>query len=85
MPSSGPYQEFGGDPRHVRAVGLDEIRELNWNLTIERYVKREEERTRFEPGEQLDALADAESQRDEAARRMDDAIRRLKRFFPPAS
>ncbi|MFL5354675.1 N-6 DNA methylase [Archangium sp.] len=79
------YRDFGGDPRYVRAVPLDEIRKLDWNLTIERYVKREEARERFELDEQLDALVDAESRRDEAARRMDESVRRLMRFLPPSS
>jgi type I restriction enzyme M protein len=77
------FQDFKGDPRYVRVAHLDEVRALNWNLTIERYVEREEKRERFEIDEHLDALAAAEKRRDEAARRMDDAISRLKRFYPP--
>jgi type I restriction enzyme M protein len=78
------FQAFGGDRLPTRAVPLEEIAKLNWNLTIERYVKHEEESERFNLGEQLQALADAESQRDTAARRMDAAVGRLKRFHPPS-
>jgi len=77
------FRDFGGDPRYVRVASLDEIRALNWNLTIERYVKREEEREHFELGEHLDTLAAVEKQRDEAAQRMDDAVSSLKRFYRP--
>lgn len=74
------FQDFEGDGRHARAVHLDEIARSNWNLNIERYVEREEERERLILDEQLAALADAERQREEAARRMDTSISRLKRF-----
>lgn len=79
------FQDFEGDRRHARAVHLDEIARSNWNLNIERYVEREEERERLMLDEQLDALADAEKQREEAARRMDASISRLKRFCPSTS
>ncbi|MFP2906363.1 N-6 DNA methylase [Pyxidicoccus sp. 3LFB2] len=78
------FQDFGDNGRHSRAVHLDEIAKLNWNLTVEQYVERAEERERLMLGEQLDALADAEKQRDEAARRMDAAVSRLQRFCPSA-
>lgn len=78
------FQDFGGDARQVRAVHLDEIARLNWNLTVERYVKREDEREHLDLDEQLAALADAEQQRDEAARRMDAVISRLRRSSPSA-
>lgn len=79
------FQDFEGDERHARAVHIDEIARSNWNLNIERYVEREEERERLILDEQLDALADAERQREEAARRMDTSISRLKRFCPSTS
>ncbi|HLL01062.1 MAG TPA: N-6 DNA methylase [Myxococcaceae bacterium] len=79
------FQSFEGDPRYVHVAHLEEIRAHNWNLTVERYVEREEQRERFDLEDHLDTLANTESQRDEAARRMDDAVSRLKRFYLPDS
>jgi type I restriction enzyme M protein len=73
------FREFKGEEGFSRVVSLEEIGRNGWNLNIASYVGHAPIAARVALHEQLEELAVAERQRDEAARRMDalmDAFRR---------
>lgn len=68
------FHAFSADEGFSRVVPLEEIRRNEWNLNITRYVGYESTPTRVDLDKQIEAIAEAEHQREEAARRMDSML-----------
>ncbi|ATB34801.1 hypothetical protein CYFUS_000208 [Cystobacter fuscus] len=79
------FQSFEDREGFARAVRLDEIRSNEWNLNIARYVRQKSTRVWIDPDEQIAAISAAEHRRDEAARRMDALLQRVRRTYLPES
>jgi len=73
----GAFHAYEDVDRFSRVVGLDEVRENDYNLNISRYVDTLEPEEPIDVGAAISELRRLEAERDVAAKRMDKLLRRL--------
>lgn len=71
------YRTFRDEEKYARIVGIDEIRENDFNLNISRYVDVTEEEVRLDVREELRKLRQIEKERDEAEAEMNVFLKEL--------
>lgn len=71
------FRSYRQEEKYSRVVGLDEIKENDYNLNISRYVDITEEEERLDVQEELNKLRSIEQQRNEAEAKMNVLLQEL--------
>ena len=68
---AGAYRSFGEEKGFSRVVGLDEVRQNDYNLNVTLYVMAEEEGEQIDIAKEYKELKELEKQRQDAAERLE--------------